>query len=290
MTFPLHVSENKRYLVDSHGTPFFLSGDSPWEISWQLTIDEAELLPRGPPPAGVQRHPRRCHPLHGLVGPLHADEPQRACALAHAGGLLDPQRRLFRRPGAPGGLGRHEGYARAALRGGPGGDQRQPSAMERARRMWHAQYLANDPHTMGAYARYLGERFRAHPNIVWMVGGDRNPYGVFWHIDEMARPARGHPRPPHHLSRRAKSSGLFFQEQPGATSLYPTATTSRTSSWPRTTGGSPSSRPSWARAGTREKPVAGSPFTNSGSHAMTPPETNAAGDSDVVLVLYITRP
>lgn len=41
-SFPLHVSENKRYLVDSSGKPFFLNGDSAWEIDWQLNRDETE--------------------------------------------------------------------------------------------------------------------------------------------------------------------------------------------------------------------------------------------------------
>ena len=40
--FPLHVSENKRYLVDSAGKPFLLNGDSAWEIDWQLNRDETE--------------------------------------------------------------------------------------------------------------------------------------------------------------------------------------------------------------------------------------------------------
>ena len=30
VVFPLQVSENHRYLVDSKGKPFFLLGDTPW--------------------------------------------------------------------------------------------------------------------------------------------------------------------------------------------------------------------------------------------------------------------
>ena len=43
--FPLRVSESHRYLVDAKGRPFLMHGDSPWELAWQLTREEAvELL------------------------------------------------------------------------------------------------------------------------------------------------------------------------------------------------------------------------------------------------------
>jgi hypothetical protein len=38
--FPLAVSETGRYLVDRTGRPFFIHGDSPWEIPWRLTREE----------------------------------------------------------------------------------------------------------------------------------------------------------------------------------------------------------------------------------------------------------
>ena len=41
--FPLHVSANNRYLVDKAGKPFFLNGDSAWEIDWQLNRHETEM-------------------------------------------------------------------------------------------------------------------------------------------------------------------------------------------------------------------------------------------------------
>jgi len=41
IAFPLKLSENKRYLVDQNGTPFFIVGDSPQGIMGRLTEKEA---------------------------------------------------------------------------------------------------------------------------------------------------------------------------------------------------------------------------------------------------------
>ena len=40
--FPVHVSENNRYLEDAGGNPFLLHGDTAWSIILQLTREEAE--------------------------------------------------------------------------------------------------------------------------------------------------------------------------------------------------------------------------------------------------------
>jgi hypothetical protein len=42
-TFPLKVSENRRYLVDSTGKPFFVMGDTPWFIQ-KLRIEDVRML------------------------------------------------------------------------------------------------------------------------------------------------------------------------------------------------------------------------------------------------------
>jgi len=420
MTFPLRVSENKRYLVDSLGAPFFLSGDSPWEISWQLTADDAALYLEARHQQGFNailvdaipytewsdhltqgncsRHaPFRTPGDFSTPNDAYFDELERLVDVAASKGMLvllsvaDLGATVINHP---------EWNARGG--------------------MWHTQYLANGPHTMGAYARYLGTRFRTHPNIIWVVGGDRDPYGVFWHVDEMARGLRD--TAPDRLityHAGAKSSGLFFQDQPwfdinmaygyrdphifvadeyrrqpvkptflgesgyegetldgrggssqrmrrqaywsilsgacghfygsaawtmtpiwrewlnapGSAHMSYVATFFRSFEWHRlipdygqsvivdgyesgstlaTTATIPDGslaisylptprrvlvdlsrfkgpvQARWFDPTTGdEKPVAGSPFTNSGSHAMTPPEKNAAGDGDVVLVLSV---
>ena len=42
-SFPLKVSENRRYLVDQNGKPFFVMGDTPWFIQ-RLKIEEVRML------------------------------------------------------------------------------------------------------------------------------------------------------------------------------------------------------------------------------------------------------
>ena len=39
--FPLKVSDNHRYLVDKNNHAFLIHGDTPWEIAWRLTKEEA---------------------------------------------------------------------------------------------------------------------------------------------------------------------------------------------------------------------------------------------------------
>jgi hypothetical protein len=78
--------------------------------------------------------------------------------------------------------------------------------------MWRPQYLTNGPAKCGEYARYLGRRCGRYSNILWVLGGDRDPQGVFVHVEEMAKALRE--TAPQHLityHAGAKSSGLFFQ-------------------------------------------------------------------------------
>jgi len=42
-SFPLKLSENRRYLVDSNGVPFFVMGDTPWFVQ-KLKIEDVRML------------------------------------------------------------------------------------------------------------------------------------------------------------------------------------------------------------------------------------------------------
>jgi len=43
---------------------------------------------------------------------------------------------------------------------------------------WCAEVSSNSNANMRAYGRYLGNRYKDSPNIVWVIGGDTNPTGV----------------------------------------------------------------------------------------------------------------
>ena len=47
---------------------------------------------------------------------------------------------------------------------------------------WCTQIQAASLATMRSYGRYLGNRYRAAPNIIWMIGGDTNPFT--YNVDE----------------------------------------------------------------------------------------------------------
>jgi hypothetical protein len=42
-TFPIKVSENKRYLVDQNNQPYFYHGDTCWKLFWEFTGEDAEV-------------------------------------------------------------------------------------------------------------------------------------------------------------------------------------------------------------------------------------------------------
>ena len=44
--YPVHVSDNHRYLIDQYGEPFFYLGDTAWELFHRLTREEADLYLR----------------------------------------------------------------------------------------------------------------------------------------------------------------------------------------------------------------------------------------------------
>ena len=185
--FPLRVSGSHRHLVDAKGRPFLIHGDSPWELAWQLTQEEAtELLDN-----------RRAKGFNAIlvdVLPYSEWSPYLTEKNRYGHGP-------FRTPGdfaTP-----DEGYfahldwliRKAGQRGmlvllvaadlGFAGEH--PPASGAKQGMWHEQYLSNGVEKCYQYGRYLGRRYRRFPNVVWVLGGDRDPGDVTEHVEAMAR-------------------------------------------------------------------------------------------------------
>ena len=51
---------------------------------------------------------------------------------------------------------------------------------------WYAEVLANGVDGCRAFGRYLGRRYQRFDNVVWTMGGDRNPGDVLEHMRAMA--------------------------------------------------------------------------------------------------------
>ncbi len=52
---------------------------------------------------------------------------------------------------------------------------------------WYEEVLANGPDGCGAWGDYLGRRFGRFKNIIWCIGGDRNPEAAATALDHLAR-------------------------------------------------------------------------------------------------------
>ena len=212
VSFPLSVSENSRYLVDSKGLPFLIKGDSPWEIAWQLTKADAEkylenrrlkgfnaILVDGVPYSEWSDHVKETDRAghNPFVTPGDFSTPNDAyfshlewlVETAGAKGIL-----VLLMPADLGSRG-----AKFATKDG----------------MWYQEYKSNGPIKCYQYGRYLGQRFSKHPNVLWVLGGDRDPRDVQEHIEEMARGLEETaPKQLKTYHAGARSSSLFFHDAP----------------------------------------------------------------------------
>jgi hypothetical protein len=171
--FPLKVGPLNRYLVDQHGVPFLIHGDSPWSLIVGLTDDEAEKY----------LQTRRRQGFNAILVELIEH---------HFGGAENKKGAPFNRDGqgpflVPGDFTRpNEAYFAHAERilrragelgfvvfltpcwlGYPDKDEG-----------WYREIKASSVEACRDYGRYLGKRFAELKNIVWVAGGDRNPVDI----------------------------------------------------------------------------------------------------------------
>ncbi len=167
--FPLKVSENRRFLVDSTGDPFFWLGDTAWELFHRLDRAEAELYLKDRAARGFT-----------VI---------QAVALSELNGLGEPNR-YGHLP-----LERLD-PAQPAVKDGPGNDYWDfvDEIVDLATRKglyvgflptW-GKYVTSSAfdgkvdgifNTSNAqtYGQFLGRRYRDRSNIIWILGGDKAP-------------------------------------------------------------------------------------------------------------------
>jgi len=160
--FPVRVSYDGSYLVDAVNRPFFINGDAGWSLIVQLSRDQAQTY----------LDDRAAKGFNAILVNL----------IDHAYGDLAPANRDGQRPFLEDGRfdTPNEAYfahadwiiAQAEQRGmlvllaplylgfdcGPDG--------------WCAETKSSSYDALRAYGHYLRQRFAAHSNIVWVVGGD----------------------------------------------------------------------------------------------------------------------
>ncbi len=163
--FPLQVSSDGRYLVDRAGKPFLIQGDAGWSILVQLKDDEVETYLEDRRRRGFNAI------LVNLLEHKFADHAPRNAygdaPFTKPGDFSTPNEGYFAHADKVLHLARQKGLAvmlAAAYLGQKGGDEG-----------WYQEELRNGPEAMRAYGAYVGRRYRAFDNVIWVLGGDYMP-------------------------------------------------------------------------------------------------------------------
>lgn len=162
----LEVSENRRFLVTAEQKPFFYLGDTAWQMLYRMDRGEIDDYLRDR--AAKKFTVVQCVILGELDGletpnreghlPLHALDPARPNEAFFS--LVD---HVVERADA---LGLYVALL--------------PTWGSHVEDKPHALFENYHPFTAEnarAYGAFLGRRYREHTNVIWMLGGDRDPTG-----------------------------------------------------------------------------------------------------------------
>ena len=184
MGFPLQVSPNGRYLVDSTGRPRFVHGDTAWSLlvgadraGVEMYLDDRAT--RGFNAVVVNLIERLFAPdaPRNLLGDAPFATPgrlgelnERYAAHAHAvvQGALERDMLVLLAPA-------YLGYATPAYPGFGG-----------AAEGWYAEVLATSIPECRTFGEQVGRLFADCPNVLWVMSGDRNPGDVREHVRAIA--------------------------------------------------------------------------------------------------------
>jgi hypothetical protein len=162
----LRVSANKRFLVKEDGSPFFYLADTGWELIHRLTKNEAYTYLSNRASKGFTVI--QCVLLGEING---LTEPNAAGDLA----LTDmdpskPNEAYFKHVDAIVDLATDMGLYLALL----------PTWGSWVMKENHPLFPSHQIFTKEnarVYGRFVGNRYKAKKNIIWVLGGDRNPTG-----------------------------------------------------------------------------------------------------------------
>jgi len=161
--YPLRVSPDRRHLIDQEGAPFLVQGDAAWSLISGLTTEEAEVYLENRRRLGfnsiivnlIEHHFRGPVNRYGegpFTTPGDLSTPDEKY-FEHADWVIkkaaENSIEVFLAPIYLGYIGTEEG--------------------------WVEELLANGPEKSRAWGEYVGKRYRDYDNILWIIGGDRNP-------------------------------------------------------------------------------------------------------------------
>jgi hypothetical protein len=198
VSFPLHVSKNHRYLVDSKDRPFFLLADTPWFLQ-KLKLDDVRFV----------LDDRKAKGFNTLFLEI-LDDSAMPSRDGYGNTAFEPEKDITKPV---------EAYWRYA-----------DTVMEEATRrgffiimseLWYGSgrglwmhYV--QPDSAKVYGHFLGKRYARFKNIMWMHCGDRNPdQRLIDSANQLAGAIRE--ETPHHLHtahlQHEFSSADFFNKE-----------------------------------------------------------------------------
>ncbi len=160
----LKVSPNHRFLLHADGTPFFYLADTAWELFHRLSIEESKFYLDDRSAKGF--NVIQAVVLSELDGlnvpnadgerPLIDDDP------------IKPNEAYFHHVDLVVDLARQNGLYIGML----------PTWGDKVTKAWGLGPVIFNASNARQYGLFLGRRYRDRPNIIWILGGDRDPSGV----------------------------------------------------------------------------------------------------------------
>ncbi len=177
--FPLRASANGRYLVDAGDKPFFYQADTPWMLLFQLSLPEAEVFLADRKAKGFSALQIMMTGFLGMKNragqlPFGADND-----------LSKPNEQFFAHADKVIQKASDMGMLLMIAPMWSGNSDEGWAGKEKDGRI--KPLNVNGPEKAHLWGRWLGERYRKHENIAWLMGGDKNPGESHELIRQMAR-------------------------------------------------------------------------------------------------------
>ncbi len=178
----LRVSENRRFLVHADGTPFFYLGDTAWELFHRLNREESEKY--------LENRRQKGFTVIQAVVLAELDGLNTPNAYGHRPLIDNDPSRPDVREGPANDYWDHVDFIvdRAGEKGIFIGLL--PTWGDKVTKAWGVGPVIFNPENAAAYGAFIGSRYRNRPNIIWILGGDRNPDGKLDVWRAMARAIR----------------------------------------------------------------------------------------------------
>jgi Protein of unknown function (DUF4038) len=188
--FPLRIGPTGRYLVTQSGEPFLIHGEAAWSLAGALNREEATQYMEDRSSRGVNTI--IVNLVERLVAP---DAPRNAYGVepfTTTGDLGTPNPAYFEHVDWLLGRAAELGILVLAVPcylgyPDPGKSPFNPEAKSEG---WYDEVLASGVAACEAYGQFLGERYADADNVVWMMGGDRNPGKALEHMRAVVRGIR----------------------------------------------------------------------------------------------------